>query len=395
MACNAKYIADLFAYFETDPCVQTCFKRMLNVVMSEECVIKEQGREVQPALRRKLNQHYRLFAFEAMKMAYVTGFVAFYITLVDGIRMPMTLTPGTYSWIVEVIGEKSKKRKFEDNNKCCRYTVQMHSSNVKENDVFIVNFCFPILHTDNMQSFPIKELYRQHMQLHGLYQIQQDANMWNQDKHVCITEQFDLKDQTTSGIELLDEVRRYTLTGQSGITPIVRMRRSQHDPGSDSYLHSVNDANLHWLEDQFRNKGNSKAAKYHLLPANMSLTELGEINVGQELQTLLEQYRTSVHDFFDMPNTQQTMKTNTETGNQLSRQQYNNVLAVNQFLQHTLEVAYKVQFKLPPDSKVEITLQPQTRLNIDSIADIKALCEVEGLLSEHEKKKIKSLFLKG
>jgi hypothetical protein len=39
------------------------------------------------------------------------------------------------------------------------------------------------------------------------------GNLWNSSKHLVFSERIELKDQTISGLQLLDEQRRYHLTG--------------------------------------------------------------------------------------------------------------------------------------------------------------------------------------
>ena len=45
MSCSAQQVADLFVYFDTDPCIQSCFKRLLNVIMTEECSVHEKNQK--------------------------------------------------------------------------------------------------------------------------------------------------------------------------------------------------------------------------------------------------------------------------------------------------------------------------------------------------------------
>ena len=59
-----------------------------------------------------------------------------------------------------------------------------------------------------------------------------------------------------------------------------------------------------------------------------------------------------------------------------------------------LEMAYKLQFNLDDTANIEMKLNPQSRLELNSFADIKAISEIEGFLSGGEKQQIKDLFLK-
>lgn len=375
--------------------MQSCFKRLLNVIMTEECTITENNRKLQPKLAAMLYKHYRRFVFDAMKMAFICGFVPFYLTTHQHIKIPMVVTPGCFSWSVESITNSSKKRKLSDSNKCAQYVVHVHHGSLKDEDVHVINFSTPVVANEGEVCYPIRALYQQYLQLQHVQKIIQQANVWNKEKHVAITEHFDLKDQTTSGIELLDEVRRYTLTGQSGIAPIVRMRRANGADGESTMLHSINDANMHWLQQTFEGSDQSAAAKFHLLPANMNISELGTITVGQELEHLMSHYRRSVHDFFDMPNTDQAAgHSNAIIGAQLSRQQYNQVLATNKFIENLLEQCYRLQFNLKEEHNVQVLLNPQSRLEIGSFADIKQVSDIENFLTDKDKQRIKNLFLK-
>ena len=67
-----------------------------------------------------------------------------------------------------------------------------------------------------------------------------------------------------------------------------------------------------------------------------------------------------------------------------------NVLATCQFMEYLATSAYAVSFNVDK-TQIKISLNPQTRLEVHSAADIKALADAE-LLNPADRENIKKLF---
>ena len=373
-----------------EPHMQACFQRLMNSVLCNEIAIEEKSQQVTPQLTRVLNPHYRNFLRHCMQQCYVCGFAAFYIRKPDGIPLPFALPLGSFSWSVEICQAHNKRRKFEHGNSVCRYQIHITAGPVTESEVHIINYREPVIFQDQ-QLFPQSPIYHillKYQRLQRTFNVVSDCNRWNAQKHVAITETVDLKDQTTSGIQLLDEMRRYTLTGAHGNGPtgLLKMRTRNNET-----LPTVNDGRIAWLQDQFENKNGGQDACFHILPANMNVQELSTIEAGRELQLLLDDFVNSVYAFFDIPRLSELGSgSNITSSEQMSRNQYLHVLATCQFMETVATAAYCAAFKTDP-LHVQIKLSPQTRLEIHSAADIKALADAE-VLGPNDKTLLKKLF---
>lgn len=390
-AMDVNELDQLCAFMTNEPNVQACFKRLMNAVLANEITFMEKGHRLQPSLMQPLAHHYRTFLRHAMQQCFVCGFVAFYVRRPNGIPIPFTLPLGSFTWSIDINSAHHKRRKLENGNCVCRYQVNILHGPVTKSEVLIVNFQDPVVYHDRAHAAksPLHNLLVKYQRLENTFNMLLACNQWNAEKHVAVTETVDLKDQTTSGIQLLDEMRRYTLTGQHGHGPtgIMRMRSRNNQT-----LNTVNDATMSWLQDQFSAENGGKEAKFHMLPPNMNVQELSTIEAGRELQILIDDFTSSVYSFFDVPRMSEIGGSNTtSSGEQMSRHQYLNVLATCQFMEHVAKIAYCVCFQVPVENVV-VSLSPQTRLEVHSAADIKALVEAE-ILTPADKQQIKRLFL--
>ncbi len=384
------YIDELMHFFCNEPNVQACFKRLMNATLASDIEIRESQKNLSPNLIRILMPHYRTFIRQAMQQCFVCGFAAFYIRQPEGIPLPFVMPMGSFTWSVEVNGAHSKRRKYENGNCVCRYKVDVMKGPVSESEIHILNYRDPVLyHNEQIYSTsPISHLLTKYKRVENTFRMISECNRWNAEKHVAITESVDLKDQTTSGIQLLDEMRRYTLTGSHGHGPtgVMRMRSRNNQT-----LDTVNEATMHWLKETFTDRDGGKDAKFHCLPANMNIQELSGIEAGRELQLLLSDFESAVYAFFDVPRISDIGGSNTtSSGQQMSRNQYLNVLATCQFVEILARKAYALSFKVDM-AKVTVVMNPQTRLEVNSAADIKALADAE-LFTDGDKKRFRNLF---
>lgn len=390
MGVESAHIDELSAFMMNEPNMQACFKRLMNAALANDVEFNESSKQIDYKLKRILVPHYRTFLKSVMQQCFICGFCVIYIRRPHGIPLPYVMPMGSFTWSVEVNGAHNKRRKFDNGNSVCRYKIDILHGPVSESEVHVVNWRDPTLFHDHTLAVhsPIDHLLNKFKRAEQTFRLMSECNKWNSEKHVAITESVDLKDQTTSGIQLLDEMRRYTLTGHHGHGPTGVMRMKSRDNQS---LNTVNDATLHWLRDQFQGGEPGKNAQFHCLPANMNVQELSTIENGRELQIILQDFSSSVYAFFDVPRLTDIGGSNTiSSGEQMSRHQYLNVLSNCQFMEYVATVSYCVSFGVEFDN-IKIIISPQTRLEVHSAADIKALADAE-VLSEADKKNIKKLF---
>ena len=380
-----------------NPDVRTCIQRVSNACMAGDIQIRENQRPVAALLAKVIQQHYRQFLHNALEMSYVCGFCAFHVRRDNDIPLPYVLPLGSFTWSVEVSEPHSKKRKYEDHTPFCKYRVRMLYGNIKESDIHIVNFEAPMLtgpaqkqhdHLDDaflrLQT-PLAHILEKFEIVRTCMRVVFECNKWNINKHLVVTENLELKDQTTSGIQLLDEFRRYSLTGTHSMMRegILKLRTRENKD-----LGTVNDAAMHWMHDQFSDE---KDAKVHMMPPNMQIQELKNIDYGKDLQFFAEDFLTAVYAFFDLPRTKEVAGSKTSaSGEIMSRQQHLNILHTCKYLEHVAAVAYAVCFHTDVRN-IEFNIIPQNRLDINSAADVKALCDAN-VFPEGQRGQLKNLY---
>lgn len=363
-----------------NPDVRTCIRRLLNACMSRDITCEERGKVLKPDLLKQIQKHYTVFLHTALEMSYMCGFCAFHIRQENNIPLPFVLPLGSFTWCTEAPDKYSKKRKYEDSSPICRYRVKMMHGNLREEDIIIINFDVPMFvdskpTTDNLFALqtPMAHLLEKFDIVRRSLRVIDECTKWNVNKHVVVTEQLDLKDQTTSGIQLLDDFRRYSLSGQHNILRdhgVLRLRNRDNKP-----LNTVNDAAYSWMQDQFGMESSEKEAKVHILPPNMQIQELNNIDYGRDFDTFNEDFINNVYAFFDLPRNKDISGANTtSSGEMMSRQQYMNILGLCRYLEHVAQHAYAAAFRCEIQD-VTFTLTPQNRLDVNSAADIKTLCD--------------------
>lgn len=375
-------------FVRCEPNYQACFKRLLHatIMHSDNCIrITENGKEINPEFRRILMHHYATFFKNALELAFVCGFVPFYFRKTNGILFPLCLELGTFTWRAEYTErhtDNSKRRKLTG---ILQYKVSLLSGSIREDEIKIFSYESPHIEHLRVQNFTrIQNLLNKYEILQSLHNMSLDNHNWNKNKHVVLTENIDLKDQTTSGIQLLDQMRRYSLVGDTGghreSTMLYKSRNKQK-------INTVNDAKFVWAQDQF---SEDDRAKSHILPPNMNIVELGMIPMPPELEFYVNLFQREVYTFFDQANVQDISGSRSVTGSeQVTRHQHLTILNWCTFFQNLGRTAYSHAFDVHIDT-VEFEINPQSRLEINDVADIKPLVETQ-ILTTADKRRIREI----
>ena len=205
--------AVLFRMVREDPCMLSCIIRIANSCCQNHAVFMEEGRKITPKLQRHLDQHMAIFFKDAVEAAFACGFVPYIVRTRDGLPYFKVLPMGSFTWTIE----QSKNRR---DIAPLVYKVRCKSGFVEEIDIHTVEYVSPRQiesATDEAAHSPLAHILNLFM-LHErqLCQIN-ESNAWNSNKHIAVTEKIDLKDPTTSGLQLLDELRRYNLSGMHSL----------------------------------------------------------------------------------------------------------------------------------------------------------------------------------
>lgn len=369
----------LYEMMFSDPDVVLCINRIGNSCMHGSFTITEGGREVTPKLREQLLPRYEIFMRDCIRMIYLCGFAAFYIRKVNKIPLPFCPAIGSFTW------DTTASTKRGEGN--ALYTIHVTHGDVKDREVHIINYYSPIL-GQNMKT-PMLSLLRHFIVMREVASSVQAVAKFNREKHVVIHEHIDVKDQTTSGLQLLDDVRRYTLTGQHSLMGDRLQKLKSRD---NKTLGNTNDAKFHWIQTQFAASDHNSQARVstHVLPPNMEMTELGPLTSSTDYEVCVTHYKEAVYTFFGIQNASNLSIATKTASDFVSMEHHMQTRNISNFLQHVAEKAYAVGFDVELH-QVEIVLHGVPRAAINSTDDIKKLSDAE-LLGGPDKKKLKKMY---
>ena len=315
---------------------------------------------------------------------FVCGFVPWYVGKEDGVHFPVVLPLGSFSWYVETVNKTGceqgreppcKRRSWQ----VYRYRVQILHGNLQESAVEIIEYIPPRM---GALTSPLTQVFRQYQILCQTKKLLLSVARHNSVKHIYFTEEVKYNDMgASSGITLLDEFRRYTLTGKASEHSRLKSRIG------DS-ISNVNDANIHWVREEFEQDCQTKT---HVLPPNMEAHEMQSINLDDYIRIQDQVYDHQVHLFFNLPhaiaNTSSRDRSRQEE-HTLSEEQYTNIRSICNFLQTVAENTYSVIYDT---SHVQIALKARPRLAIHSSDDVKKLFEC-GVFTSRDTVRLRQLF---
>jgi len=366
----------LYEMMFSDPDVVLCINKLSNACLHGSFTISERGREIAPKLRETIMPRYEVFLRDCIRMIYLCGFAAFYVRRINKIPMPFCPAIGTFTWNTTA----STKRAGGN----AEYTVTVTQGSVKDTDLHVLPFYSPII-SRNMKT-PMLSLLRQFIVLREVSEGMYAACKFNREKHVVITEDISVSDQTTSGLQLLDDVRRYTLTGQHSLMGDRVQKLKSRD---NRTLHNTNDAKFEWISAQFQPTDSVHVAT-HVLPPNMNMTELTSISHSTDYELCITHYKEAVYTFFGIQNASNLSIATKTASDFVSMEAHMQTQNIINFLQHVAERAYAESFKIDLHD-VEIVMHGVPRAAINSTDDIKKLSDAE-VLDGRDKKKFRKMY---
>jgi len=368
----------LYEMFFSDPDVVTCLNKLSAACLHNSFTITESGNELKPRLKDVLMPFYELFVRDCIRMMYLCGFVAYYIRRVDKISMPFCPAIGTFSWDTTSVSSK----KHGSN---AIYKINVHAGDVQEKELRIMNFQSPII-SKNMKT-PMLSLLRQFVVMTEVAGGIHESSKWNREKHVVVTEKLEITDQTTSGLQLLDDTRKYTLTGEHPLKrdSVLKLKNRNGDPLSNTV-----EAKFAWIEEQFKGSHLNTGVRTHVLPPNMNVVEMTSITHGTEYETCVQNYKESVYTFFGIHNPNTRALATQNATEFVSMEQHMQIRDICNFLQNVIERAYSDCFGIELHL-VHVEMEGMPRAAINNTDDIKKLSDAE-MLGGGDKHKIRKMF---
>jgi hypothetical protein len=370
------YVKILADFVSQEPYIHHCITQVQNDCLTNDIIFKENGLSLKPEAHKHVQYYFKQFARECVQHMYACGFIAWYIDRKDGIRFPKTPPLGSFTWRSEF--------KRENDTSSGKWPIKyylrgMHNDFEKMN---VKVFYLSSPQYKPMQS-PLDSLLQDYILLREIKEKMAQSISSSIDTKILVSEKVDIKDQTIGGLQLLNDTRTYTITGQHpqiqnyGIYP-------NRGGNAGSMFTNVNDAQSYWLSNLQENSENLNVG---MMPPNTDVTELSRPKTEHNfLHVMQAQYIDNVLSYFNVVHRQQQGSVlSKHVPNSSMKNQYNNILNVCVVLQQVLAVAYAETFQT--ENVIECTLIPQKKLEISSVTDMKILAEW-GIYSAQELRKM-------
>lgn len=356
-----------------NPAVRSCIQRVYNEIVPTAVQVMESGKELTPDLQRFLGPWLAQFLEHALEMAYMCGFVVFVRRRHEGIEVPVLLPLGSFTWGVEVVTQKTKKRKRE---LAClyRYAVRPLHPEITPDDIFVFNFVDPMLDSRVLPS-PMDGLVAVVRIIRNMERRLESVVEWNSMKHITTSERVDmLKDQTMEGMSLLDSFRRYLHTGEhDGIN---RFYMTRNGDGA-LYAKNPTDLGAQQIHSSFESDHERRITDVHVLPPNTEISELASLDLKTNMLEIQEVFQRQVIQFFQMTAQPDINQKTHRASSTLSEVKYMRHMA--RFGSRLLQFAYACAYDLH-EKDVEVALNNPSGISIESSDDIKTLHETNTLL---------------
>ena len=357
----------------TNPAVHSCIQRIVSEVVPPSITILEGGKPLKPDLQRLLGPWFSTFMADSIEMAFVCGFVVFVRARHEGVNVPLLLPLGSFLWGVETVTERTKKRKRE--LPCLyRYSVRPLHPEVSMDDIYVYELVPPSIATSSFLASPLDSICQLQLVMHSTECRLQQVLAWNATKHITTSERVNIpKDTTTEGISLLDDFRRYLVTGQHmGVSKNYMTMNGWRSTLAENPMH----VSSRLIHQQFA--GNEEnPAQVHVLPPNTEVSELSNMELKTSMLELHDVMQRQVTDFFQMPMLADMGGKDISTF--VQRQENKQMRHMSNFCARLLQFTYAAIFDVQ-EKTVEVELPEPSSMHINCADDIKKLHEANTLL---------------
>ena len=349
-----------------NPGVRSCIQRIICEVVPDSVTISENGKPLNADLQRVLGPWLSTFLQNSIEMAFMCGFVVFVRRRHENIAVPLLLPLGSFCWAVECVTERTKKRKRE--RPCLyRYSVRPIHPEVTEDDIFVYEFLPPALKLNNILPSPLDALCSMRSIMDMTETKIEQVLHWNSMKHITTSERVNIpKDSTAEGVSLLDDFRRYLVTGQH-----LDMSKNYMTLNGMRASLTENPMNLSskMIHNQF---ANNEEANVHVLPPNTDVNELSSLELKTNLLELQDVMQRHVTEYFHMP--MLTDIAGKDIGAFVQRQDLKQMRHMSSFCCKLIQFTYAAIYNIE-EKTVEVDLPQPSGMHIHTADDIKKLHE--------------------
>jgi len=367
---------------QSNPYVRSCIMSLQARCVQGPIQIKERQQSLATDLKRKIIPHFTTFLRDAIIHGISTGVVPFYLKKIDGINLPFCMELGSYIWTVESHSVEPSNKRLPSETGLLRYCVRPRDGLLPASRIYAFPYETPVFGTQACGG-PFDHIIAEYRHFLLSRRKIDESNEWNSSKHVVVTEQVDLKDQTTSGLQLLDEQRRYHLTGKHNNLMHNNLLRLQNRDGF--YMDNVRDGIFAHIRSEFSDSADitapsSKRACCHIMPPNVQVIELQELSIP-DLALSEQRFVNTVHAHFNSKAAFSFSDKSTSSAAEselLNSEEQAMVSSSILRLQKLAAVAYAACFDIEVHN-VEVSLKQGSKLEQSSASDVKAYADAEVL----------------
>ena len=287
--------------------VRGCIGRVLSAIVPQRVHIRErtgpgaQFKALKPELEKFLESYLSKFLTSALESTLVCGFVVFVIRrhILHGkeVEVPVVLPLGAFTWEVKPTSKDTNKR-FVKPDALYYYEITPLHHDLKIHDLHIYHYNDPV---PSNQIFPsnVDGILLEFTELQNFEMMIRRIDEWNSIKHITTSETVNAPlDQTTDGISLLDDFRRYIMSGEhSGISSNYMVMC-----GSDASAAREDPSNIanSWIEKFSFAGAKGDSTCVHLMPPNTTVNELGALELKHDRHEFYKRFEKHVMAFFEM-----------------------------------------------------------------------------------------------
>jgi len=307
MLSQTQKLQALVELTRNDLTVRGCINRITSAIVPQRVRITErtgmlaQFKTLRPELAEFMEPYLANFLNAALESMIVCGFVVFVIkrhTLHEKeIEIPVLLPLGSFTWEVRPVSKDTNQRLVK-HGALYYYEITCVHHDLKAHKLHICHNSNPVPSTHIMPS-RFDGILADFIELQNFETMLRRIDEWNSTKHITTSESvLAPRDQTTDGISLLDDFRRYIMSGQhSGINSNYMVMcgaeasASREDPS--------NIANS-WIKNFSFSEGKGDSTCVHLLPPNTTTNELGPLELKHDRVEFYRRFQKRVMGFFEM-----------------------------------------------------------------------------------------------
>jgi hypothetical protein len=325
----AEKLGRLLQLVRNDATVRACLARVGSYVVPRHVALRERGPEGEDgfhALAEELDAflgaHFARFLAGALESLFACGFVVFVVRRRElrgkVLSVPVLLPLGGFTWTVQAVesgrgggaGVKRKRRLgCGEEDALYYYDVNPTHPEVRAEQLFVWSARAAAPGPEAMAS-PLDGVLAEWDAVREFEALARRTDEWNSTKHVTTSEKVDApRDQTTDGISLLDDFRRYIMSGQhTGISSNYMMMSGPEGPMARE---DPSNAANSWIEDFAFAGAKGQATCVHVMPPNTTVGELGALELKHDREEVLARFERRVLGVFELTSMRELSGQNT------------------------------------------------------------------------------------